>query len=72
MRLGRCGVLFCALVLFTALSGFAQVLTGTLTGSVTDPSGAVIPGAAVTATDLATARGYTATTDSSGGYIELC
>ncbi len=40
--------------LFLALSAFAQAPTGQITGSVTDPSGAVIAGALVTATNVAT------------------
>ncbi len=47
----------------------AQVLTGTITGTVTDPTGAVIPNAKVTAVDTATARTYTATTNSAGGFV---
>ncbi len=44
----------------------AQVSTGTLTGAVTDPSGAVVVGATVTATNLATDIATTATSNSSG------
>ena len=46
----------------------AQTLYGILVGNVTDPSGAAVVGAAVTATDPATGLRATATTDSSGGY----
>jgi len=42
--------------------------TGALTGTVTDTSGAVIPGAVVTATNLGTGQSRTATTDSTGNY----
>src|SRR5579863_10337318 len=45
-RLGRLVVVCCAL----ALTGWAQVGTGTLRGVVTDTSGATVPGASVTAT----------------------
>src|SRR5262249_33808025 len=58
-------------LLFAALLGsisFAQVLTGTLTGIVTDPTDAVIPGANVTATDLATGKDYQQSTDSEGAF----
>ena len=42
--------------------------TGALTGTVTDPSGAVISGATVTVTNLATGQTRTATTTSTGSY----
>ena len=42
--------------------------TGALTGTVTDPSGAVISGATVTATSLATSQERTTTSDASGSY----
>ena len=40
-----------------------------LTGSVTDPTGAVIPGAAVTLTHKGTGTARTATTRADGGYL---
>jgi hypothetical protein len=46
----------------------AQAVSGTITGLVTDPSGAVIPGVAMTATDVATGITHTATTGSEGTY----
>src|SRR5438094_124243 len=46
----------------------AQVLYGSLTGNVTDPSGAVVPGAQVEALDTATGVSRLATTDSAGVY----
>jgi Carboxypeptidase regulatory-like domain len=42
--------------------------TGALTGTVTDPSGAVIVGATVTITNLGTGQSRTTTTDASGSY----
>ena len=42
--------------------------TGALTGTVTDPSGAVISGATVTATNLATGQARTVKTNASGSY----
>ena len=47
---------------------FAQVYSSSITGVVTDPSGAVIPGAAVAATDAATGFTYSTTTNSAGLY----
>src|SRR5437868_10554669 len=46
----------------------AQVLYGTLTGSITDSSGAVVPNIPVTVTNEATAETRTTNTDSSGNY----
>lgn len=42
--------------------------TGALTGTVTDPSGAVIAGATVIATDIGTGQARTTTTDANGSY----
>ena len=48
-------VAYCFALLFAAGSAFGQVGgTGSIQGTVTDPSGAVVAGAAVTATNLAT------------------
>ena len=41
------GISVCALVVAAAVSGLAQTGTGTITGTVTDPGGLVVPGAAV-------------------------
>ena len=57
-----------ALVVALPKTGSAQVLYGTLVGTVRDPSGAVVPGATVTATQEQTHLTRTAVTDSSGGY----
>ena len=43
--------------------------TGTVAGSVTDPTGAVVAGAVVTLTDIATNTARTTTTNASGRYI---
>ncbi len=45
-----------------------QMVNATLTGKVTDPSGAAIPGATVTATDVATGQSSKNVTDPTGGY----
>jgi hypothetical protein len=61
-----------ALLLFAAaMSGdlWAQVYSGSLTGIVTDPSGAVIPGARITLTDVGKQFEYTAVTDAVGRYL---
>lgn len=50
-------------------SALAQVTSGSLTGIVTDPSGAVIPGAKVVLTDSDKGYAYTAATDAVGRYV---
>jgi hypothetical protein len=50
------------------LPGVAQTIRGTLTGSVTDTTGAVLPGATVTVTNNATGINETAVTNSQGSY----
>ena len=50
------------------VSAAAQVLKGSITGQVTDPSGAVVKNASVTATEVATQSKYTATTNGTGDY----
>jgi hypothetical protein len=49
--------------------GRAQTVTGAVTGTVTDSSGAVIPGATVVVTNVATSVRTTATTNSAGVYL---
>src|SRR5437762_11142641 len=47
----------------------AQLYTGSITGVVQDPTGAVIPNAAVVLTDTDKGLTYTATTDTAGRYV---
>src|SRR5215469_10573561 len=56
-----------SLALFVA-GGKAQSSSGTLTGTVTDPSGAVIPNATVEIANHVSGYTRTATTDSSGQF----
>ena len=62
--------LLCFVLLNSLLSLIAhgQVLYGSLTGTVTDASGAVVSGAGVTALEVRTGVTQNATTDSSGIY----
>ena len=53
---------------YSARRAFAQVAGATLTGSVSDPSGAAVPGATVAIKNTATGVVRNATTDSSGLY----
>src|SRR5271157_45860 len=50
------------------LSAFGQA-TATINGAVTDPSGAVIPGAQVTVTNTQTGQVTNATTADNGTYV---
>ena len=56
------------LLLCIPLSGVAQTVTGTIRGIITDPSGAIVPGADVTATDMATGVATVAKTNQAGEY----
>ncbi len=47
----------------------AQLYSGSISGTITDPSGAVIPMARVNATDQDKGFAFTATTDPSGRYL---
>jgi hypothetical protein len=48
---------------------YAQTTTGSVSGTVTDPNGASVPGARVVATDSASGRSFTATTTDAGIYV---
>ena len=55
-------------LLFSASAVFSQGTTGEISGVVTDPNGAVIPGANVTATNLETNLSRSVTTGDDGVY----
>ena len=58
-----------AVCLMLAASGFAQgIATGSISGTVTDPSGSVVPGAKVTVLSAATNLTSPATTNDSGFF----
>lgn len=57
-----------ALVSLLLVSAFAQTSTSRITGVVTDPQGAVLPGAKVTAKNESTGVTYTAQSSSTGNY----
>ena len=66
--LALCVSLF--LLLIASPSLLAQTAgTGALSGTVTDPSGAVVPNVTVTATSVDTGAVRTATTGGDGSYI---
>src|SRR5438552_11738239 len=62
-----CAVLLMALCLFPRAAK-SQILYGSLTGNVADPSNAVLPGARVEALNTATGVSRQTTTDSAGVY----
>jgi hypothetical protein len=61
-------VCFVALFVCASVSLAQSATTGALTGTVTDPSGAVISGATVTATNIGTGQERTAATDATGAF----
>jgi len=58
-----------ALFSLSALPLAAQFDTGTISGSITDPSGAVVPNASVTVTNTGTSLTKTVRTDGSGHFV---
>jgi hypothetical protein len=63
--------LVCLIVLLAGVNAFAQQITGSIRGSVEDPSGAVVQTASVTARQTETGLTRTATTDHTGAYVLL-
>ena len=59
----------CAALLIMAPLAHAQGVTGTVNGTVTDSQGAVIPGAHITITRVATKESRAAVTDNAGEYV---
>ncbi len=57
-----------AVIFLLAIPVFAQIDTGIISGRVTDPSGAVVPGAKLTITQTATNFASASQTDSDGVY----
>jgi carboxypeptidase family protein/TonB-dependent receptor-like protein len=62
-------VVFCLVLTASVLPASAQLYTGSIAGTVTDPSGAVIVSAHVTATDLDKGFKFPGTTDNAGRYV---
>jgi len=54
--------------LLLTVAGYGQTFRGAINGTVNDPSGAVVAGATVKATNLGTAVAITATTTSDGAF----
>src|SRR5258706_15544071 len=67
MGLSTRGVVFAVFLCLAAMCA-GQAITGSVLGTVTDSSGAVVPGAKVTISDLNTGISRTAETNASGFY----
>ncbi len=67
-RYRNCRLTTAAFTLAVASSALAQTITGSVNGNVTDASGAVVPNATVTATNVATGVATKTTTNSDGDY----
>src|SRR5690242_15508473 len=63
-------VVVLSLVVWSVPSAFSQAVFGNITGTVTDPSGAAVPNAAVTITDIDRGTSYTTKTTSVGNYTQ--
>ena len=57
------------LVLLACIAAWSQTSTGSIRGTITDPSNAAVPNAKVTATDVDRGVHYPTSTDSAGRYI---
>jgi hypothetical protein len=67
-RLGRVAAWALLLLVASAATAFAQFDRGTISGTVKDEQGGVIPGATVTVTSTTTQQARTTVTDGSGFY----
>lgn len=54
---------------FASIAAFGQISTGSLSGTITDPTGSVIPNASVVIVDQVSGTTYTATGSSEGYYL---
>ena len=69
VRIIKTALVLCVLMTFPCLSALAQNnTTSSIVGTITDPTGAVIPNAHVVASNTATGVRYPAVTDSTGGF----
>src|SRR5579872_5677952 len=69
----RFSALFCSLLVFVAVTGifhygWSQEVTASITGTISDPSGAAVPGATVTAMSQERGLSYNAVTNETGLY----
>ncbi|HEX4485780.1 MAG TPA: TonB-dependent receptor [Terriglobales bacterium] len=59
----------CLALIWTGVNVYAQQITASIRGTVTDPSGAVVENATVSATQTETGLTRSTATDHSGGYV---
>jgi len=69
IRITRYLIALAVVALVVGLPAMAQLYTGSVAGTVTDPSGAALPGSKVTAVDAEKGFSFTATTDQAGRYL---
>ncbi|MEN6601197.1 MAG: carboxypeptidase regulatory-like domain-containing protein [Bryobacteraceae bacterium] len=69
MRLSKLCILFLALLCLTATAVYSQSTSGSMSGTVTDPNGAVVPGAKVVANHVPTNRDSETVTTAAGLYV---
>src|SRR5271166_2257385 len=67
--MGRVAAVILAAACLCASQAFAQSTFGTLVGTVKDPSGSVVAGCVITATNTGTAAQRSSVTDKDGGYV---
>src|SRR5713226_2107133 len=69
MKISTCRLFHVALAILLSVSaGLAQQITGSITGTVADPSGASVAGAAVKLTNMGTGAVQASTSNSSGDF----
>jgi hypothetical protein len=68
-KFGRTAALLLFISILCVTAAFAQFDTGTITGSVTDPSGAVVANAKITVTNTGTGVEKTYNSDTSGNFV---
>jgi hypothetical protein len=62
-------IVFYVLLCTTAMQSQTTISTGSIQGTITDPSGAVVPGAKISITNKATSQAISTGTTSSGTYM---
>src|SRR5438132_1148215 len=68
-RRGMAAALLAVCLLLLSVPSAAQERFGEINGTATDPTGAVLPDVAVTATNTSTQRAFTTRTSSDGTYV---